>query len=61
MSSRQRKIGIKQQLREALIQLKGVELYFKEYDLKNHFRAWINAKNRGNELPEKLKLDEGED
>ena len=60
MSSRTRKIGIKEQLRESLMKLQGVGLYFKEYKLDEHFLLWINAKNEGKEIPPRLTVEKVE-
>jgi hypothetical protein len=54
MSSRLAKIGIKNQLREALMKLQGVGLYFKEYKLNEHFMLYINAMNEKKPLPPPL-------
>ena len=60
MSSRTRKIGIKNQLRDALMKLQGVGMYFNEYKLNKHFMQYVNAKNEGKELPPRLKFEEVE-
>jgi len=57
MSSRLAKIGIKNQLREALMKLQGVGMYFKEYKLNEHFMLYVNAKNEGKDIPPKLIVD----
>ena len=61
MSNRLRKIGIKNQLREALMKLQGVGMYFNEYKLNKHFLQYVKAKNEGTELPARLKFDESFD
>ena len=42
-------------LRENLNLLK---MYFSEYDILEHYLAWLKAKATNTETPKKLKLDE---
>ena len=57
MSSRTKKIGIKQQLREAQLKAHGVGMYFREYKLNEHFMLYVNAMNEKKDLPPKLTVD----
>lgn len=38
--------------------LNMLKLYFRDYDILEHYIAWMKAKGNETELPKKLKLDE---
>lgn len=52
-----KKIEGKARLREALSQLDSVELYMSEQGILAHYEYWINAKNKGWDMPNKLVID----
>ena len=38
--------------------LNMLKMYFQEYDILEHYLAWIKAKGNETEIPKKLKIDE---
>ena len=58
MSSRLKKISLKNEVRKARIDAQMIALYFDEYDLTHHFIAYVKALAKGEEKPKKLKIDE---
>ncbi len=61
MSSRTKKIGIKEELREMHMKYDAVGMYFREYKLNEHFLLWINAMKEETPLPPKLVVKKEED
>ena len=55
--ARRRKTVIKEH-QNALIKIRAVEMYFDEYDLEDHFIAYLEAKANKEDLPPKLVKDE---
>lgn len=53
-----KKIEGKARLREALAQLDSVELYMAEQNILSHYEYWINAKNKGWDMPKPLTFEQ---
>lgn len=58
MSSNTKKISNKVELNKLRNNLNMLMMYFREYDILEHYLKWVEAKATNSEIPEKLKLDE---
>jgi hypothetical protein len=58
MSSITNKISKNKEIKESRIKLQMLMMYFKEYDIMEHYLNYVRAKAEGKEIPKKLKLDE---
>ena len=58
MSSSTKKISLKTEVLESRIKLKMLMMYFKEYDIMEHYLNYVRALAEKKELPKKLKIDE---
>lgn len=58
MSGKTTKISKNAELKKLRENLNLLKMYFNEYDLLEHYLAWIKAKGSDGEIPTKLKLDE---
>lgn len=58
MSVHSKKISLKKEVKESRIKLQMLMMYFKEYDIMEHYLNYVRAKAEGKEIPKKLKIDE---
>ena len=58
MSSITSKISKNKEIKESRVKLQMLFMYFKEYDLMEHYLTYVRAKAEGKEIPKKLKVDE---
>jgi len=58
MSSKTKKIGKNAELNKLRNNLNMLMMYFREYDILEHYLKWVEAKAKNTDIPEKLKLDE---
>ena len=58
MSSKTAKISVKKEAKESRVKLQMLSMYFKQYDLMEHYLTYVNALAEGKELPKNLKIDE---
>ena len=60
MSSKTKTISKNKEIKESRVKLQMLFMYFKEYDLMEHYLTYVRAKSEGKEIPNKLTVIEDE-